>query len=255
MVALNTAYAPAPPVPESVNSGSILMYYYGFRYYDPVTGRWPNRDPIGEFGGLNLYHFNWNDALNWIDPFGLNPCCPNGNPVDCSRLEFSIGRLSDELDAMGDELVELGELSSLASLVGYASVSAGVVIGAMEGGRTASRVNGARSRATRDVGSGGENPIQQKLLSNSNFARQQGRLAHEDAMTDFARSTGASVGFDLVDTGIPTSISAVVIAGGLVTSGSMFNMLENAESHHRETFRMLVSQLSDFSSIYNQCCE
>ncbi|MEM7790417.1 MAG: RHS repeat-associated core domain-containing protein [Verrucomicrobiota bacterium] len=25
-------------------------YYYGFRYYDPVTGRWPNRDPIGEQG-------------------------------------------------------------------------------------------------------------------------------------------------------------------------------------------------------------
>jgi len=28
---------------------------YGFRYYDPVTGRWPSRDLIGENGGLNLY--------------------------------------------------------------------------------------------------------------------------------------------------------------------------------------------------------
>ena len=26
----------------------IDWYYYGFRYYDPVTGRWLNRDPIGE---------------------------------------------------------------------------------------------------------------------------------------------------------------------------------------------------------------
>jgi RHS repeat-associated protein len=24
------------------------LLYYGYRYYDPVTGRWPNRDPIGE---------------------------------------------------------------------------------------------------------------------------------------------------------------------------------------------------------------
>ena len=24
----------------------INWYYYGFRYYDPGTGRWPNRDPI-----------------------------------------------------------------------------------------------------------------------------------------------------------------------------------------------------------------
>jgi|GEM_PF-6259854 len=26
------------------------MYYYGFRYYDPGTGRWPSRDPIEELG-------------------------------------------------------------------------------------------------------------------------------------------------------------------------------------------------------------
>ena len=28
------------------------LYYYGYRYYDPVTGRWPSRDPIEENGGL-----------------------------------------------------------------------------------------------------------------------------------------------------------------------------------------------------------
>jgi RHS repeat-associated protein len=26
-------------------------YYYGYRYYDPVFGRWPTRDPIGEQEG------------------------------------------------------------------------------------------------------------------------------------------------------------------------------------------------------------
>ena len=26
------------------------LYYYGYRYYDPVTGRWPSRDPLGEMG-------------------------------------------------------------------------------------------------------------------------------------------------------------------------------------------------------------
>ena len=24
------------------------LYYYGYRYYDPVTGRWPSRDPLGD---------------------------------------------------------------------------------------------------------------------------------------------------------------------------------------------------------------
>ena len=46
--------------------------YYGYRYYNPETGRWINRDPIGEQGGLNLYGFVANDPMNLIDPFGLD---------------------------------------------------------------------------------------------------------------------------------------------------------------------------------------
>jgi hypothetical protein len=45
--------------------------YYAYRYYDPVTGRWPSRDPIGERGGLNLYGFVSNKPLKWIDILGL----------------------------------------------------------------------------------------------------------------------------------------------------------------------------------------
>jgi RHS repeat-associated protein len=45
--------------------------YYGYRYYDPVTGRWPSRDPIGEEGGINLYGMVGNDSVNYIDVLGL----------------------------------------------------------------------------------------------------------------------------------------------------------------------------------------
>ena len=45
--------------------------YYGFRYYDPVTGRWPSRDPIEEEGGLNLYGMLYNDTINYYDYLGL----------------------------------------------------------------------------------------------------------------------------------------------------------------------------------------
>ncbi|MCC5846265.1 MAG: RHS repeat-associated core domain-containing protein [Verrucomicrobia bacterium] len=44
--------------------------YYGFRFYDPVTGRWPNRDPIEEMGGYNLYGFVGNDGVNHFDYLG-----------------------------------------------------------------------------------------------------------------------------------------------------------------------------------------
>lgn len=47
------------------------LYYYGFRYYQPETGRWPSRDPIEEDGGENLYTFVLNDPVRQTDSLGL----------------------------------------------------------------------------------------------------------------------------------------------------------------------------------------
>jgi RHS repeat-associated protein len=46
---------------------------YLYRYYDPVTGRWPSRDPIEEWGGINLYGFVGNDGANSWDILGMAP--------------------------------------------------------------------------------------------------------------------------------------------------------------------------------------
>ena len=40
------------------------------RYYEAETERFVNRDPIGLWGGENLYQFALN-SLTWFDPFGL----------------------------------------------------------------------------------------------------------------------------------------------------------------------------------------
>ncbi|MBN2684666.1 MAG: hypothetical protein JXR40_05260 [Pontiellaceae bacterium] len=40
-------------------------------YYNPEQGRWLNRDPIEENGGLNLYGFVENNAINSYDVYGL----------------------------------------------------------------------------------------------------------------------------------------------------------------------------------------
>ena len=42
------------------------------RWYDPATGRWISKDPIGLSGGLNLYAFCGNDPVNCNDPYGLS---------------------------------------------------------------------------------------------------------------------------------------------------------------------------------------
>jgi RHS repeat-associated protein len=47
------------------------FYYYGHRFYDSKTGRWPNRDPIEEKGSLNLSSYVNNNAVHLIDPLGL----------------------------------------------------------------------------------------------------------------------------------------------------------------------------------------
>ena len=44
---------------------------YRFRPYDPARGVWPTKDPIGELGGINLYGFVGNDAVNGTDLFGM----------------------------------------------------------------------------------------------------------------------------------------------------------------------------------------
>jgi RHS repeat-associated protein len=51
--------------------GESGLLYYGYRYYDPVTGRWPSRDPIGERGGVNLYGFTGNAPHQNHDIVGL----------------------------------------------------------------------------------------------------------------------------------------------------------------------------------------
>lgn len=47
------------------------LIYYGYRFFK--DGRWPNRDPLEESGGLNLYGFVENDSLNYFDPLGREP--------------------------------------------------------------------------------------------------------------------------------------------------------------------------------------
>ena len=53
---------------------------YIYRQYDPAIGRWINRDPIEEEGGLNLYGIITNALISTFDSLGLaNVCCDSAD--------------------------------------------------------------------------------------------------------------------------------------------------------------------------------
>jgi hypothetical protein len=56
----------------------LLIGQDALAFYNPQTGRWLNRDPIGEWGGKNLYGFLRNNAIQSLDLLGLvaeGDCC------------------------------------------------------------------------------------------------------------------------------------------------------------------------------------
>ena len=73
---------PSPPKPINPFTSNALQQpepaaegchvaFYGYRWHDPLTGRWPSRDPIEEEGGVNLYGFVGNDGTNYSDALGM----------------------------------------------------------------------------------------------------------------------------------------------------------------------------------------
>ena len=48
------------------------LYYFRARWYEPVTGRWLSKDPIGISGGLNQYSFLAGSPVVYVDPTGLS---------------------------------------------------------------------------------------------------------------------------------------------------------------------------------------
>lgn len=51
---------------------ALGLVYYNYRHYEPMTGRWLNRDPIEEYGGCNLAVFAGNRGGDRTDYLGLS---------------------------------------------------------------------------------------------------------------------------------------------------------------------------------------
>jgi RHS repeat-associated protein len=74
---------------EDVETG---LYYNRFRYYDPDTGRYISRDPIGLHGGTDVYAYVRN-PLTWTDPGGLTDLPTPSTVTPPGLMQF--GKKSD----------------------------------------------------------------------------------------------------------------------------------------------------------------
>ena len=97
------------------------LYYYGFRFYSPALGRWINRDPIGELGGINLYRMVEGNPINKIDPFGLNP-----KPGDAEYDYFYDTYRGKPLPTMGFGLKSTPQKKGLPMIAVVGSFFAGI---------------------------------------------------------------------------------------------------------------------------------
>ena len=85
--------------------------HVGARYYDPASGRFLQRDPIGGVGGLNVYQYVKNSPGGATDPTGLRAIQDDWGPLG--------GHPPDKVEREG---VQRGATVACAAMVGAAFV-------------------------------------------------------------------------------------------------------------------------------------
>ena len=127
------------------------LYNFRARWYDPATGRWLSKDPIGINGGMNLYVFCGNNPVCFCDPngcffgtaFGAFVGAVVGGAISASRGEgFLRGALAG---AVGGAV--MGATFNFAiGLAAATTVKTCVIAGAISGA-----TGGAANALTKDI--------------------------------------------------------------------------------------------------------
>ncbi len=110
----------ASPSKAARSTGPPGLYHFRARWYNPETGRWLSKDPIGISGALNQYAAFGNSPVNFIDPYGL-----------CSTKE----KIGKELKNLGTAVVVMsGLVIVLGSQIGSPHMVLGGFAGVFVGG-------------------------------------------------------------------------------------------------------------------------
>jgi len=158
--------------------GAGGFYDYGYRWLDPMTGRWLSRDPLGETGGLNLYGFLGNDGVNAWDLLGLSR-------YSWYEGGWVVAGLEDIVYAKADEFVQYQDGNRRLAEAGMADSQSDVGAGDILGSGSVQLVEGTKAHARH---AGGQAAYAQA------GARQDGSSTIGAAWYGFSRFTGELTG-------------------------------------------------------------
>ena len=151
-VATSGAAAAGNPYRFSTKEDVGGFYYYGSRFYSPGIGRWMNRDPLRESGGLNVYGFNRNSPTNFVDPDGACPTLVTGAIGAAGGALVGGGIAWWQGKSTHDIWVAAGRGAVIGGIVGLTGGAAGgFVSGALGGGFWAGAAAGVTAGVVGDV--------------------------------------------------------------------------------------------------------
>ena len=234
------------------HSNSGLVYYL-YRYCDPNLQRWPNRDPIGELGGLNLYGYVGNDPINFVDLWGL---------TDCAALAAAIAHQENNIRGALHSMSDINQQFNNALWSSDASLfeslaAAGYSLAGLTEGLSASAAKNATyavqvSRGTIPVGVIGPNTTGGAVILSGSGIAGPVSAANIGAGLIGAKEAGSDIGQEAASR-VSTGVQRVLDPYGRLADVQNETGAQMSASTY-QTIQGLQSQLRNMISDYNKNC-